>query len=223
MKNPKKTPVLCVERRALPEHLQVTTTSLVPLQLSDFTYEQTSFINREIVDAKRAEKPTYFSIGVMFPQLLPYVVVKSGNEVLIYNRKGSEDRLHGMVSLGVGGHIDIEDATIGCDEEEIQMDVAATIVGSCERELEEEAGLLLSQIPELYFNHALLSSDDEVGQVHIGLIAVIDVPKEHVVPGKELRNARWVPISELHAMIGECENWSQILINNLEELKNDIS
>lgn len=219
MKNPKQAPVLCVQRQALPDHLRLNHTALVPMHINDLEYKQVSFMNRAVVDAKRDVNSTHFSIGVMFPQILPYVVLVSDGHVLAYNRKGNEERLHGMVSIGIGGHIDIEDVTVDRDSEDLQMDVAATILSSCKRELDEEAGIHPKHLQELSFNHALISVDDEVGQVHIGLIAVAEIDPVHVDPQEELRNARWVPISDLRGMIGECENWSQILINNLEGLQ----
>ena len=219
MKNPKQAPVLCVQRQALPEHLRISHTALVPMHINDLEYKQVSFINRAVVDAKREVNTAHFSIGVMFPQILPYVVLVSDRHVLMYNRKGNETRLHGKASIGIGGHIDVEDSICFHDQGEAVLDVAATIIKSCERELHEEAGITQVFMPDLNFNHALISVDDEVGQVHLGLIAIAEIDPVYVHPQEELRNARWVPISDLRGMIGECENWSQILINNLEGLQ----
>ncbi len=48
-------------------------------------------------------------------QLIPYVVLRSGDEVFCYTRgkKGGEQRLHDRWSLGVGGHICREDGDEG--------------------------------------------------------------------------------------------------------------
>ncbi len=51
MKNPKQAPVLCVQRQALPEHLRISHTALVPMHINDLEYKQVSFINRAVVDA----------------------------------------------------------------------------------------------------------------------------------------------------------------------------
>jgi hypothetical protein len=43
-----------------------------------------------------------------FKQLIPYVVVKRSDTgtIACYRRRGSEDRLHGLWSVGIGGHVD---------------------------------------------------------------------------------------------------------------------
>src|SRR6478752_7288323 len=42
-----------------------------------------------------------------FKQLIPYVVLRSGEQIFHYRRgkKGTEARLHALRSVGVGGHI----------------------------------------------------------------------------------------------------------------------
>ena len=42
-----------------------------------------------------------------YRQIIPYVVLTRGDEVLVLRRlkKGGEKRLHGLLSIGVGGHI----------------------------------------------------------------------------------------------------------------------
>ena len=46
-----------------------------------------------------------------FKQLIPYAIIMSGGQVFKYRRgvKGGESRLHGLISVGVGGHISAVD------------------------------------------------------------------------------------------------------------------
>lgn len=220
MKNPKHAPVMCVRRETLPAHLKTNYTSLVDMSLMDLEYKHINFLNRNVVDNKKESSLEDYLIGTKYPQLLPYVVIKSGDKVLAYNRKGNETRLHGKTSIGIGGHIDIEDCLYTpMGTTETMLHVPGTIVRSCEREIVEEAGISLRDIPIIQINKALISHDDEVGKVHLGLIAIIEIDQDKVQPKEELLNARWLSIKELHDIVDTCENWSQILINNLEELQ----
>src|ERR1044072_7133831 len=60
--------------------------------------------------------PTYKSRSTIetdtnFKQLIPYVVVVCGDKILRYRRgaTGGENRLHGLFSIGIGGHISNEE------------------------------------------------------------------------------------------------------------------
>ena len=53
-----------------------------------------------------------------FRQIIPYIVLVDDGQVVAYERaeRGSEARLHGMLSIGMGGHVGLEDAVISGGE-----------------------------------------------------------------------------------------------------------
>ena len=209
--------VLCVQRSRLPAAVTAAKFDLIPFEKhlnEEISPEALSFINRTVVDEKSNVNTTHFSIGTMFPQILPYTVITCEDEVLVYYRKGAEDRLHGLMSLGIGGHVDTHDASFYSLSEHINL--AQTVSESALREMEEEAGISL--YPS--FTHYIVDNTNEVGQVHLGMLGTVDISaygftKRNVKPAEELYEAHWVNISRLHGMIEKFENWSQIVIKEL--------
>ena len=65
-----------------------------------------------------------------YKQIIPYVVLCRGDEIFMTRRlrKGGEARLHGLISIGVGGHINPVD----------ELDRESVLMRGLERELEEE-------------------------------------------------------------------------------------
>lgn len=176
----------------------------------DIVPEQIQFLDRKLVDAEAGIDPDGYALGKENPQILPYVLIRYKGEYLSYTRKGTETRLHDMYSIGIGGHIDIEDA--------VTDDVVSTIIDACMREMEEEAGLTGVTPKVLY---ALLSTKDEVGLVHAGFIAIIDLEdvgkdKSDITPKEELINPKWKKIDELVEDLEYYEDWSAKLIGWLK-------
>ncbi|NLH00716.1 MAG: hypothetical protein GX488_02235, partial [Clostridiales bacterium] len=66
-------------------------------------------------------------------QIIPYVVICRGDEVFVTRRlnKGGETRLHGLLSIGGGGHINPKSDGCGSD----------VLKRGMEREIEEEVAL----------------------------------------------------------------------------------
>ena len=97
-------------------------------------------------------------------QLLPYAVaVDESGLIYCYTRGagGAEGRLHGNISIGLGGHVDVAPAP-GESLEQVLVD-------ECNRELDEEAGLPAAHIE---FLGLICDPTNDVGQVHIGLLTV---------------------------------------------------
>ena len=212
-------PVLCITRSGIPHHILNNLGTVQPMDLKAIDYNDLSFVNRSVVDAKAADLPDSFAIGMALPQILPYIVIVADDKVLTYDRKGNEERLHGLSSIGIGGHIDVLDVvpnnTVDGDQ---QFQHLPTIRGAAKREMIEEAGL------DLYptFKHALLSDNDEVGKVHLALISVFNINRFgytqlDVTFKDELINARWSTLEELKASSDEFEDWSKIIIEKMED------
>lgn len=166
--------------------------------------EDIHFINRNIVDSKL---PEYHDIGTKLLQLLPYVAIKCGNEYLTYNRKGSEDRLHGKCSMGFGGHVELQD---------IRDTVEHTIAITAVRELAEELGL---KAPLVLTGDYIYSDYDNVSQVHLGVVVLVEIDDKSLIKPDELEviNPEWKTLNSIRGRLDSYEKWSQILAKHLDK------
>ncbi|MEI3063149.1 MAG: hypothetical protein V8S72_09590 [Oscillospiraceae bacterium] len=106
-------------------------------KLSQFISGRTGLItesNAEMLDIIRAEhefipRPDAEN-DPGYKQIIPYVVLRRGDEIFMTRRlkKGGEARLHGLMSIGVGGHINPVD----------DVDRENVLLRGLERELDEE-------------------------------------------------------------------------------------
>jgi predicted NUDIX family phosphoesterase len=148
-----------------------------------------------------------------FKQLIPYVVFQyrdeRGRRLLFHYTRGrgqGEGRLHMKRSIGVGGHISIDDS---------RGDVPAYDEGM-RRELAEEV-----DIGAPYREHCIgLINDDQtdVGRVHLGVVHVFDLEAPSVRPREDdIANAGFAPLETLLDEINAFETWSQICLRALAE------
>jgi predicted NUDIX family phosphoesterase len=138
-------------------------------------------------------------------QLIPYVVLRCGEQVFCYTRgkRGSENRLHNLWSLGVGGHVAREDGVAGR---------AAYDVGYA-RELAEEV-----HIETTYEDRIIgLVHDDRtpVGAVHFGIVHVVDLAAPAVRHRDlALAEARFRSLDEVQQEKDRFESWSALVIEH---------
>ena len=204
--------VLCIERDALQQQeIPYYTSGIFPFNLSNVSPENFHFLNRKLVDNK--DNKVYQDIGYLLPQILPYITIMDldGN-YLTYSRNGTETRLHGSRSLGIGGHIDIYDFY----DQDYQLfnSPIETIAQATHRELREEIGV------SAMFDTALLSriivdTTNSVGKVHVGLTTTIIAEQDSIQPQEELHDPQWLSVEELKANIDQYENWSKLIIGEL--------
>lgn len=123
-----------------------------------------------------------------FLQIIPYVLVKKGDEYLAYVRttNGGEDRLHGKVSIGLGGHIDAPDFNFG---EHGEVDFMRTVKEGARRELVEELNIypLLSDFETLGW---VRWDATEVDKVHLGVVLLLDLDKFPRYEGTNIHRLR---------------------------------
>ena len=77
--------------------------------------ENVDEIERIIEERHEFRPRPEMEVDPTYKQVIPYVLVTRGDEVFVMRRlkKGGETRLHGQLSLGVGGHINPVDDTAG--------------------------------------------------------------------------------------------------------------
>lgn len=154
--------------------------------------------------AEAEEDPTH-------KQLIPYCLFRTGDRVLHYTRgkSGGENRLHAKISVGVGGHINPVDMGEG-------RKGADAYFAAVRREIEEELDLPGNYRQKIV---ALLNDDSNpVGQVHLGVVHLIDLEGEVVLAKEDaLSELGFSPVSELGGPLFErLETWSQFCVRFLE-------
>ena len=157
------------------------------------------YINRSEAELDRNHK-----------QLIPYVLVICGDKILRYRRGkgGGEKRLHGLFSVGVGGHISEEDnglfaKAVGYNE-------------SMRRELMEEVAIEGAQEAAV----GVINDDStDVGYVHFGVVHVLNVSNEDVAGNRSgILAPEFVPIAEATRDLSEYESWSRFCLEHLNVL-----
>ena len=139
-------------------------------------------------------------------QLIPYVVMKHRDQVFQYTRgKGmGEKRLHGLRSIGIGGHINPVDHIEG------QFSYRQGMA----REVSEEV-----VIDTTYRDSYLGFINDDstpVGQVHLGIVHLFELAEPNVKRREaDLTDAGFATIQELVQAKEGFETWSQFVLDEL--------
>lgn len=152
-------------------------------------------------------------------QPIPYCAVLRGREIFVTRRlkKQGEARLHGKSSVGLGGHVDLEDGP-----------VLGSILRALERELREE--LLLDEAATAAIDSAelfgLINDDTtSVGRVHVGFAFLLQVPEtsEVRVAETEKMEGGFTPLVDARGLwlnLPDPESWSRLLLDHLRTRTN---
>ncbi len=141
-----------------------------------------------------------------YKQIIPYVVLRQGDKIFTTRRlnKGGETRLHGKVSIGIGGHINPVDET---SKEKVLM-------RGLERELNEEVSI--EKRGELVPVGVINNDTNDVGSVHLGLCFTMEVQGEVKVKETEKLEGLWLTVPELMEYWDNMEEWTQIAITAIK-------
>ena len=197
----KKEKVLCIKRNLLPASW-VQKKTIVPLVLDKFV-EKCCDAGFEFINRPDAEKDGSYK------QIIPYIILQTRDfeKTAMYNRQGSEKRLHDLWSIGIGGHINPIDM-------ETQADSFLKILNNgMERELNEELEKRPKQdIPSFV---GLISEDEtDVGKVHLGAVfRILTNSPEKYHPGNELFQFTWEKTKNLERL--NLELWSKLALKLL--------
>jgi predicted NUDIX family phosphoesterase len=137
-------------------------------------------------------------------QIIPYLLVRRSGRYMLFRRTraGGEARLHDLYSVGVGGHISKTD-----------VDGAGDVVAAgLHRELEEE--LVVDGAWSTRLAGVLNDDDNPVGQVHFGLVHVIDVASGEVTIRETDRlTGRLADSGDIREAYARMETWSQMVVD----------
>jgi predicted NUDIX family phosphoesterase len=193
--------VLCFERKLLEDlgvfqGLTLDVEKYLPVLTAS---SQLVYRNRSDADQDRRYK-----------QLIPYVLVICHDKILRYRRGkgGQETRLHGLYSVGIGGHISEEDNGLFSSKSGYQE--------SMRRELMEEVAIDAAHEPAVA---AINDDSTEVGYVHFGVVHVVRVPDESVASGRSgIVAPEFIPIVDAMKDAAGYESWSRFCLERLDVL-----
>lgn len=140
-------------------------------------------------------------------QVIPYATFERGDDLFLMRRlgKGGEARLHGKLSVGVGGHINPVDGA------------ADALDAGLRREIEEEVAVDGTWRAE----PAGVLNDDStaVGAVHFGLVYRVFVEGDVRVRENDALEGSLTPRAEVARLLREerprFETWSALLLDRL--------
>lgn len=138
-----------------------------------------------------------------YKQVIPYCVISRGFTTFYYQRsqKSSENRLHDLWSIGVGGHINPCD---GLSNE--------TIVNACKREIEEEVNF--SEMINAGIVGLINDDSDAVNSVHFGVVFHLKLPATAAFSVKDqaLTNGGFLKTDILKVEEKNWEKWSNLVL-----------
>jgi len=193
--------VLCFRRKLLDE---LGAFQGLSLEVGKYVPVLTSAAQLVYLNRSEAEKDKTFK------QLIPYVLLICKDKILRYRRGkgGQETRLHGLYSVGIGGHISEEDNGLFSSDRGYQEGMR--------RELMEEVA-----IEEVKDAAVAVINDDstEVGQVHFGVVHVAHVPNENVARRcVGIAGPEFVPMADAVKDPSGYESWSRFCLEHLDVL-----
>ena len=165
-------------------------------EVLDLIARESLFLPRPVAE----ESPEY-------KQIIPYVSIVKGDTVFATRRlnKGGEARLHGKLSLGVGGHIN-----------EIDRDHGEWLMNCLRREIEEEVDI--ADFGVLTLRGLINDNANDVGSVHLGFFFTLTTVGDVFVRETEKLEGGFIPLSSLSSATGEMESWSEIITPELLKL-----
>lgn len=141
-------------------------------------------------------------------QFVCYIVLRQQRNLFLTERLHAqgEARLHSLFSVGVGGHINLEDG-------------AEPLRSGWKRELAEE--LNLAWAPEEALPRAMINDlSNAVSQDHVGILYLVDVPSDGQVSIRETQKmrGRFVDMELIKRdYYARLESWSQLVIDWLQK------
>jgi len=141
-----------------------------------------------------------------FRQVIPYVVMQSGDEILLLRRTENqgEKRLHNKYSIGVGGHVRLEDG----------LHPWQAFLNGMKREIDEE---VKAQIVSLNYIGLINDLASSVSRVHVGLLYLAQVIFEGLNE-PDMFEYTWESLDQLSGIEQNMEGWSYLTLLKLREL-----
>jgi len=164
-------------------------------KLRDLIEKNAFFIDRDIAENDETLR-----------QLIPYVLMRQQGKFLLLRRtkKQQERRLHGKLSLGVGGHINLNDGSTPWQ----------AFLKGMEREIHEEVNM---EVLQLSYMGLLNDTSSPVSRVHVGLVYLAEV-RFLGLNEPDMFDFWFVDLTEIEQRREELEGWSKLALDFLKKL-----
>ena len=193
--------VLCFERKLFDE---LGVFQGLSLEVERYLPVVTSSANLDYRNRSEAEQDKRYK------QLIPYVLILCHGRILRYRRGrgGQETRLHGLYSVGVGGHISDEDHGLFSSGAGYQEGMRREVMEEVAIERAKEAAV------------AVINDDStDVGCVHFGVVHVMHVADETIAGRRSgILAPEFIPCAEAVEELSAYESWSRFCLEKLEVL-----
>jgi predicted NUDIX family phosphoesterase len=134
-------------------------------------------------------------------QIIPYLLLRDGERLFLMRRTraGGDERLHDLYTIGIGGHVNPEDADV---------------IGGLRREWAEEIESDFD--PEFQPIGVLNDDHNAVGAVHLGLVFSADAASRPVdIRERHKLEGAFASVDEVAAVADRLETWSALLFEFL--------
>lgn len=162
-------------------------------------------------------------------QIIPYIIIlDTDNRFFIYKRKGSEKRLHGKYSIGVGGHVDCKDIEKFYENEKANFKIfkldlnlfSKLIMVTLLREIYEETGISLDEKSidkNIEFIGIINEDISPVGKVHIGFVYLFRLDKNQKIKpvDDEISYFEFITQKDIFSFWDTLEKWSILALSLL--------
>ncbi|MGE4353494.1 MAG: hypothetical protein AB7D36_05370 [Oscillospiraceae bacterium] len=143
-----------------------------------------------------------------YRQIIPYVAITEGERVFSTRRlvASGEARLHGRISLGIGGHINPDSDGDGSD----------VLMRGLAREINEEVFIENLDMSKLRFLGFINDDSNDVGSVHLGLFCTLEASGKVSVRETDKLRGAWLSRTRLSDLADNMETWSSLIIEALK-------
>lgn len=189
------------------EKVLVVKSELIPKELNDKPFSDYDALVFNILVNNSEFVYRYLAEGnPKYRQLIPYIICGVNGKFFGTRRlaKSGEPRLINNIALGIGGHINPEDA----------KHKFGVIIGAVERELKEEIIIPAHSSFELHYIGFINDTSNEVGKDHLGIVFVANIRTsfgEVEVKETDKLEAVILDYDSLSENYDSLENWSKII------------
>jgi predicted NUDIX family phosphoesterase len=134
-------------------------------------------------------------------QIIPYLLLRDGERIFLMRRTraGGDERLHDRYTIGIGGHVNPDDADV---------------IGGLRREWAEEVESDFE--PEFGALGVLNDDDNAVGAVHLGLVFSAEAAGRSVgIRESNKLEGAFASVDDVAAVADKLETWSALLFDFL--------
>lgn len=172
--------------------------TLYPYAISLIAENDITFLSKHITSHQRYLAENDFTIK----QLVAYLIVIYKKKIFLVQRKHncSEQRLANKYSIGIGGHLNIDD-----------IKKPFLLWGT--REFHEEVLYTNQYITKEFL--IINDNTNEVGKLHIGIVYTITLTDSVILLKNELKSGAFYSLQEIVSHDNNLEPWSQLIIRHL--------